>query len=244
MGHYVDLHSHYLPALDDGATDLEMSFEMIKAVVALGFTELFATPHQRAGMFMPTHAAIAETFRTIVAQGASAAAGARLALGAENFWDDVFHQRMQQKTVPSYNAGPAFLFEVSTQFMPPGIENQLFDFRVSGLLPVMAHPERYVAIQREIDVAEKLGRSAALLVDLGALDGAHGKQEMKTARRLVLEGLAHAAASDVHRPEDETSVAAGMAWIVKQRGQAVLDQLLEENPRRILNGDLPEPPRS
>jgi len=244
MGHYVDLHSHYLPALDDGATDLEMSLEMIKAVAALGFTELFATPHQRAGMFMPAHAAIDSAFRAVSAHSASAAPGARLGLGAENFWDDVFHQRAQQRTVPSYNAGPAFLFEVSTQFMPPGIENQLFEFRTSGLLPVMAHPERYVAIQREIDLAEKLGRSAALLVDLGALDGAHGKQEMKTARRLVLEGLAHAAASDVHRPDDEPSVAAGMAWIVKHRGQAVLDQMLDENPRRILDGDLPEPPRA
>ena len=71
-----------------------------------------------------------------------------------------------------------------------------------------------------------------LLIDLGALDGAHGKAEMKTARKLVLEGLAHAAASDIHRPEDQTSVAAGMAWIRKQLGPAVLDQMLDENPRR------------
>lgn len=244
MGHYVDLHSHYLPALDDGATDLEMSLEMIRAVAALGFTELFATPHQRAGMFMPAATAISQAFQVVSAQCASAAPGARLGLGAENFWDDVFHQRAQQHTVPSYNAGSAFLFEVNTQFMPPAIENQLFDFRTGGYLPVMAHPERYVAIQREIALAEKIGRSAALVIDLGALDGAHGKQEMKTARRLVLDGLAHAAASDVHRPEDQVTVAAGMAWIVKQRGQAVLDQLLDENPRRILDGELPEPPRS
>jgi protein-tyrosine phosphatase len=115
---------------------------------------------------------------------------------------------------------------------------------VRGQLPVMAHPERYVAIQRDGELAGKLGRSAAMVVDLGALDGAHGKPEMKAARRMILDGLVHAAASDAHSPEDQGSVAAGMAWIRKQRGQSVLDQLLDENPRRILAGELPELPRT
>ena len=124
--------------------------------------------------------------------------------------------------------------------MPPSIENELFQIHMQGYLPVMAHPERYVAIQRDVSLAERLGRHAAMLVDLAALDGAHGKPEMKTARRLVLDGLAHAAASDIHRPEDQTPVAAGMAWIRKQRGQETLDRMLGENPRHLLTGELPE----
>ena len=160
---------------------------------------------------------------------------------AENFWDDVLHERMRAHTVPSYGGGPAFLFEVNTQMMPAGIENELFNLRTGGGLPVMAHPERYAPVQRDLTLAERLGRHAALMVDLGALDGAHGKQEMKTARKLVLEGLAPAAASDIHRPADQTSVAAGMAWIRKQLGDAALTLMLDENPRRMLAGELPEP---
>jgi len=107
----------------------------------------------------------------------------------------------------------------------------------------MAHPERYVAVQRDVTLAERLGRHAVMMVDLGALDGAHGRAEMKTARKLVLDGLAHAAASDIHRPEDQTSVAAGMAWIRKQLGPAALDEMLADNPRRLLAGEMPDPPR-
>jgi protein-tyrosine phosphatase len=114
---------------------------------------------------------------------------------------------------------------------------------MNGYLPVMAHPERYASVQRDVSLCEKLGRQAVMLIDLGALDGAHGKAEMKAARRLVLEGLAHGAASDIHRPEDQASVAAGMAWIRKQRGQDVLDQMLDENPRRALAGELPDAPQ-
>jgi protein-tyrosine phosphatase len=247
MAHYVDLHSHYLPALDDGATSLEMSLQMLRAIAALGFSDLYATPHQRAGMFMPERERIDAAFAQVSAQvgaGAGAAGGLKLGLAAENFWDLVFHDRLRGKAVPTYDTTPAFLFEVNTQMMPAEMENQLFQIRTSGYMPVMAHPERYTAVQRDVALAERLGRHAAMQIDLGALDGAHGKAEMKTARRLVLEGLAHLGASDIHRPEDQTTVAAGMAWIKKQRGQAVLDQMLDENPRRLLAGELPDAPRT
>jgi protein-tyrosine phosphatase len=243
MAHYVDLHSHYLPALDDGATSLEMSLQMMRAIASLGFTHLFATPHQRAGMFMPERDKIDAAF-TQVSAALSGAGAPQLGLAAENFWDLVFHDRLRAQAVPTYDATPAFLFEVNTQMMPTEMETQLFQIRTSGYLPVMAHPERYAAVQRDVSLAERLGRHAVMLIDLGALDGAHGKAELKTARRLVLEGLAHGAASDIHRPEDQASVAAGMAWIKKQRGQAVLDQMLSENPRRVLTGELPDAPRA
>jgi protein-tyrosine phosphatase len=249
MPKYVDLHAHHLAAIDDGATDKDMSLQMVRALAALGFSDLYATPHQRAGMFLPARDAIDRAFGVLTADVAAAGVrtsdggAVRLGLGAENFWDSVLHGRLQDKSVPRYDNGdgdgPAFLFEVNPQLMPAGIENELFQLRVAGFLPVMAHPERYVAVQRDITLAERLGRHAAMLVDLGALEGAHGKMEMKTARRLVLERLAHAGASDIHRPEDQTTVAAGMAWIRKQLGPAALEQLLDENPRRLLAGELP-----
>jgi protein-tyrosine phosphatase len=243
MANYVDLHAHYLPALDDGATDPQMSLQMLRAIAALGFSDLYATPHQRAGMFMPSGEAIAKAFEACGAAARAAGIDARLGLGAENFWDDVLHRRLREGGVPSYGGGSAFLFEVNPQLMPPGLENELFQLRVGGRLPVMAHPERYVAVQRDVTLAERLGRHAVMMIDLGAVDGAHGRAEMKTARKLVLEGLAHAAASDIHRPEDQTSVAAGMAWIRKQLGPAALHEMLAENPRRLLAGEMPEPPR-
>jgi protein-tyrosine phosphatase len=243
MSGYVDLHAHYLPALDDGATDRQMSLRMVRAVASLGFSDLYATPHQRAGMFMPTREAIDQAFAGCIVEAREAGVAAQLGLGAENFWDDVLHRRLQEGNVPSYGGGAAFLFEVNPQLMPTGLENELFQLRVAGRLPVMAHPERYLAVQRDVAVAERLGRHAVMMIDLGALDGAHGRAEMKTARKLVLEGLAHAAASDIHRPEDQATVAAGMAWIRKQRGPAALDEMLAENPRRLLAGEMPDPPR-
>lgn len=239
MEHYVDLHAHFLPGLDDGAKTPEIGLSMVNSLAALGFKTVHATPHQRAGKFMPDRAAIDETFAATRAAALAQHPTLDVGLAAENFWDEVFHQRLSQGGLPCYPGGKAFLFEIDPQYLPPRLENSLFEIRLSGRLPVMAHPERYLAIQDDPARAEGIGRSAALLVDLGALDGAHGRPAMKTARRLLEEGLVHAAASDVHTAEDQRTVAAGMAWIRKRLGAPALDRLVGENPRAILTGELP-----
>jgi protein-tyrosine phosphatase len=239
MEHYVDLHAHFLPGLDDGAKTPQMGLQMIDALAALGFGTVHATPHQRAGRFMPAREAIDGAFASLCGEASARHPALTIGLAAENFWDEVFHERIQHGGLPCYPGGKAFLFEINPQQMPPRIENALFDIRLGGRLPVMAHPERYVAIQDDIGRAEEIGRSTALVIDLGALDGAHGRPAMKTARRLLEEGLVHAAASDVHTAEDQRTVAAGMAWIRKRLADGALDMLLSENPRRILSGELP-----
>ena len=82
-----------------------------------------------------------------------------------------------------------------------------------------------------------------MMVDLGALDGAHGRAEMKTARKLVHEGLAHAAASDIHRPDDaEGDRRRDGVDPQAARAPTCLDQMLAENTRRLLSGEMPDAP--
>lgn len=236
---FVDLHAHHLAGVDDGAPDFETTRQMVDAVAELGFTRLYATPHQREGLYLPSQEAIAAAFRQLD-EAAAGQTRFTVGLGAENFWDATFLARVRAKQIPSYDGGPAFLFEVPPPLMPAGIEAALFDLRVGGKLPVMAHPERYHAVQAQPERALALGQTAALVVDLGALDGAHGRAEMKAARELLTRGLAHAAATDIHGPQDIPGIAAGMTWIEKHLGAAALQALLADNPRRIVAGDLPE----
>jgi protein-tyrosine phosphatase len=239
MPRFVDLHAHYLAGVDDGSPDLETTRTMIAAVADLGFSHLYATPHQREGLYLPSAEAIDAAFRQMTAI-VSEMSPLEVGLAAENFWDSTFLGRVKAAQIPSYDGGPAFLFEVPPPLMPVGIETTLFDIRLAGKLPVMAHPERYHAIQVELGRAEALGQTAALVVDLAALDGAHGRTEMKIARELLSHGLAHAAATDIHGPEDIPGIAAGIAWIRKHLGADALQTLLADNPRRIVAGDLPD----
>jgi protein-tyrosine phosphatase len=239
MVQYVDLHSHFLPGVDDGADSLETCLRMIQALAKMGFSDLCATPHQFAGRFQTPLDEIKATFGQVSAEIATTLPEVRLLLAAENYWDEVLAERVRQGAPPCYGQGKAFLFELSPMVMPPRLETDLFNLRVAGWLPVLAHPERYPAVQKDLAMAETLGRQVALQVDLAALAGKGSRAEVKTARRLVEEGLAHAVASDMHALEDGPAIAQGLAWIEKRLGADVVTRLLAENPRRILLGQLP-----
>jgi protein-tyrosine phosphatase len=154
-------------------------------------------------------------------------------------WDDVFFERLQTGAIPSYDGGPAFLFELRPSAMPPGLAEHLFKLRLAGRVPIMAHPERYAALWDDDALVASLRQHCAFAVDLGAIAGAHGRRECKVARRFVEEGLAHVVASDTHNLDDVRLAAEGIAWIRKRCGERAVTQLLDTGPRTLLAGELP-----
>ena len=244
MSNFVDLHNHILPGVDDGAPNLDTAVTMVVALSDLGFKKACATPHQRRGLFLPDQQTLSgaeEELKEALKSVQELQKGdlQRFGVAAENFWDEVLAERLSLGTIPAFPGGQSFLFELDPRAMPPNLATTLFRMELKGWLPVMAHPERYKAIQVSLDLAEELGRVCALQVDLGALVGAYGRKARKTSRRLLEEGLASVAASDLHKPDDARWVEGGIRWIRKRLGMSAVTKLLEENPRRILQGDLP-----
>jgi protein-tyrosine phosphatase len=237
---FVDLHSHVLPGLDDGSPDLTTSMTMLRGLRALGFDTVSATPHQKTGRFLPELDDIRAAHREVVGALASAGVPLRVPLAAENMWDSTLYERIRADAIPSYDEGPAFLVEFVPAQLPPGLGQHIFDLRRRGKLPVIAHPERYQPLWSAPDQIAALRANCALVVDLGAVAGYHGRREGKAARSYLEQGLAHAVASDIHSPADLRGAAEGMAWIKKRLGEATLSRLLDENPRRILAGEQPE----
>jgi protein-tyrosine phosphatase len=239
---FVDLHSHVLCAIDDGAPDEAASMSMLAGLAALGFDTVCATPHQRHGMFMPSAEAIDTAHRAALDGLRANGIALRLPLGAENMWDAVFLERARSGTIPSYEGGPAFLFEVPVgPILPEALDDELAALARAGRRPVMAHPERYPPIFEDLDLdrAREIGRIAALAVDLGAVAGYHGDAQCTAARALLEGGIAHAVATDIHASGDVRVAAEGMAWIERRLGQDRLVELLDIGPRRILRGELP-----
>jgi len=238
---YADLHSHVLPALDDGVKSLPESLELLGVLAKMGFDTVCATPHQKVGQFLPALDAIDTAHATVRGELGAVKSPVELLLGAENFWDELFLERVRGKSIPGYTGGRAFLVELNPAMTPPRMEEVLFQLRLGGFLPVLAHPERYAPFwDRNFPRLEALARTVALVVDLGALDGAHGRPQCQAARKLVESGLAHAAATDVHSIADARAAAAGIQWVRKRMGDGVVRRLLDENPRRILQGELPD----
>ena len=236
---FVDLHSHVLPGLDDGSPDPDASLAMIRGLAALGFDTVTATPHQKAGQFLPSLESIRAAHQATIAQLAGAGVGVRLALAAENMWDSTLYARMEADSIPSYDDGPAFLVEFVPSHLPVGLRERVFQLRRKKRLPVIAHPERYEEYWSAPDRLRALGEDCPLVVDLAALAGHHGRKQGKAARAYLENNIAHAVASDIHSPADLRGAAEGIAWIKKRLGDKRLVTLLDVNPRRILAGEHP-----
>ena len=235
---YVDLHSHVLYGVDDGAADPVASVALLDALSALGVTEQCVTPHQKASQFLPDWALIEA--RLAAVEALRTPRHPTLRLGAENMWDDVFYRRIADGTIPHYAGTTAFLVEIPPSLMPPGMSEQLFKFRMAGKLPVLAHPERYHDLWDNPRLCRELRKNCAFVVDLGAVGGFHGKRETKAARELLENGLACAVATDAHQVGDLQQSAAGLAWIAKKLGHAAVTRLFDHAPREILAGELPD----
>jgi protein-tyrosine phosphatase len=235
---FVDLHSHVLYGLDDGARDEAAALALLDGLSTLGVTDQCVTPHQKAGQYLPSWALIEATLAGL--EAARRPGHPTLRLGAENMWDDVFIKRLAEDEIPRYRDSMAFLVEIPPQLMPPGMLDQLFKLRIKRMVPVLAHPERYHALWDDDDLARSLRRVCAFVVDLGAVAGFHGRRETKAARHLLEAGIACGVTTDAHQLGDLQQAAAGLSWIDKKLGHAAVTRLFDHAPRAILAGELPD----
>lgn len=191
-----DIHCHILPGVDDGAANLEQSLAMLEAARAVGVTHMVCTPHCRDPYF--DFEKMWEAYRLLcehagdmhLQMGFEVNHAKLMDLGVE--WADRLH----------FDGSNEFLLELSTRadsYDFEEYENTIYDLQCRGYQVIIAHPERYRAIQKDVSVAERL-------VDLGCklqasadfIAGGRFGREKKPAQRLFKQGLYSYIASDAH----------------------------------------------
>ncbi|MEM9074301.1 MAG: CpsB/CapC family capsule biosynthesis tyrosine phosphatase [Myxococcota bacterium] len=234
---FVDLHSHYLPGIDDGVRTLEDGIALCQGLRGIGFGTVMATPHIRTAMFENRKAGVEHAHARFCEAAAGAANMPALGLGAEHFFDDVFWTLFQRGEAVPYPGGKAALVELPRERIPMRLEHCFFEMRVRGVRPILAHPERYRPLFRKSTELEPLRRAGAIpLLDLMSLAGKYGRRPRKAAERLLAEGAYYAACSDAHKPSDVPIVAEGIALLRKRIGDGPAEAFLSTHPQRILDG--------
>jgi protein-tyrosine phosphatase len=241
MRGFTDLHCHWVPGIDDGAPSMAAGLQMLRALRAIGFDRVIATPHMRPGLFDNTRSelerAYAEAQSSVLAQPDLP----EVALACEHYFDEIVYGRLISGDALPYPGASAALLEFYQVDFPPTICRQLFELKRRGMLPVIAHPERYQCLWRSLDTAEMLvDGGAALLLDTAALVGKYGSRPQRCAEQLLERGLYHAACSDAHRPADVDDVHAGMHRLESEYGAEEVEFLFRDGPRELLAGRVPE----
>lgn len=236
MSGYVDLHSHYLPGVDDGVRTLDESLRLLRGLKALGFDEVVATPHIRTAMFENRKPALQKAFAELVSL-VDASTVPKLSLGAEHYFDDVFFALLEKDEVLPYRANKSILVEFRYEAWPMNLEQRIFKVEIAGYMPVIAHPERYHALFSRTDSLDPLlDAGCATLLDTMSLMGKYGEQPRRAAERMLEEGAYDAACSDAHRPDDVDVMARGIERLKKLVGNEEANALLGTRARQILEG--------
>jgi protein-tyrosine phosphatase len=237
MRGYIDLHSHWVADIDDGARDVEQSLALLRGLFEIGFSTVVATPHMRPGMFDNTAADLRAAYdHTVAAIGAAREIPA-VDLSSEHFFDDIVYQRFLAGEALPYPGGRAALVEFPTRVFPTRVAHRFFDLMRRRVRPVIAHPERYEPVWKDPGVLDPLlDGGAVLLLDVASLAGKYGRAPRRSAEQLIEAGYYHAACSDAHSVKDVKDVKDGIARLFDMAGQEEAAFLLEGGPREILAG--------
>ena len=188
----IDLHTHILPGVDDGAPDLETSVLMAAVAAESGVTHLVATPHsnQRGAFENYASQALQVRFDCLCAAVREAGIPLELSLGMEIFGTGDVPQLLREGRLLTINGGRYLLIEFGFHEDPLRIERLLDQLLAAGYWPVVAHAERYYVLQRMPNyLYDWVNRGVVLQVNKGSLFGRFGRGAQALARAMLTHGL-------------------------------------------------------
>ncbi|RAV30736.1 tyrosine-protein phosphatase [Sinomicrobium soli] len=193
---HVDMHSHLLPGIDDGAKTTEDTVKLIDGFKELGIRHIITTPHIIQGVWPNTSGIIREKEQEIRPHAERQVSSFRAA--AEYLMDESFRELVRERDILCLK-DKYVLVEMSYISPPISLFDILFDLQVAGYTPVLAHPERYLFYHENFDMYAKLKKAGCLLqLNLLSLSSYYGREVHKTAMKLLREGLLDFVGTDAH----------------------------------------------
>lgn len=240
----VDIHSHMLPGVDDGSDGMNESLEMARIAVSGGTEEMVITPHCNIPYMYKNYAGskITDCFNELKLQISNCGIPLEIYLGAEVFITDEITGLIRTGRVNTINNGRYILVEFGFNEEPEYMYKMLHKIISEGIVPVVAHPERYYAVFYYPEIIYGwIEAGAVIQINKGSLLGRFGKEPEAVARVLLAHNLVHCIASDAHTSWRRTPyLADAMDVMTDLFSQDYARNVLEINPHKIIFNSKPE----
>ncbi|MEZ4838747.1 tyrosine-protein phosphatase [Flavobacterium sp.] len=195
---FVDIHSHLIPGIDDGAKTKEESFEIITELNRIGFKQYITTPHVMHTVWPNTNETIKNGEKELHDFVAKKENIPSIKAAAEYMMDTYFLELLQKEKLLTLKEN-YLLVEMSYLNPPLQLSEIIFEIQVAGYKPILAHPERYLFYHNNVDNYQKLKKMGCLFqLNLLSVTGYYGKNVAKTAEKLLNNKLIDFVGSDVH----------------------------------------------
>jgi protein-tyrosine phosphatase len=230
----IDIHHHCLPGVDDGPRDLDEAADLCRLAAEDGIETIVATPHVLRGRWQNTSRAELEEKRAALQDAVGPTP--RLILGSEYFFAHDMNEMLQNGTIVPLAGSRYVLVEFASHAIPPLVEQPLYQARLGGWTPVIAHPERNLVFQSKPELLASLVASGVKTqVTAGSLLGDFGPEAQRFAGEWIGREMVHFIASDAHnrkkRPPRMREAAAAVREIA---GDDVADALTRRNPAAVI----------
>jgi Capsular polysaccharide biosynthesis protein len=235
----IDIHSHILPGLDDGAKNIEETLEMVTQLQAAGFHTLIATPHVMEGRDYLTPREIIEVTEQVRQQLDEAGILVKILPGAENYiFPNMAKWACEGKLLTLGNCGKYLLLELPMMEIPRYTEQVFFDLQVKGFTPVLAHPERNRALTDEPERLVDWARKGILFqLNIKSISGKYGSKAQQLAELMLRSDFIHFLGSDVHSvSRNESTYQEAHEEVRGIIGENKFQELAEGNALDVLEG--------
>jgi len=233
----IDIHSHILPNIDDGARSLDEALKMAAIAAADGITQMVCTPHMFNGYSRnPEPSEVEESVDKF--QRAIGSEGIKVLPGNEvRFSRDIVKQASSRQ-VKTLNGKNYMLVEFPTESVPKGAASIFRQLLLEGLNPILVHPERNLAIQRKPSiVADLVAGGVFIQVTAMSVSGQFGAAAKMCADSLLNHNCVHFLATDTHRPEKRAPILSrGRDAAAAVIGTDAARRLVHDNPLAVVTG--------
>jgi protein-tyrosine phosphatase len=204
----VDMHSHLIPAIDDGSQTFEDSLALIRKFEKAGYKKLITTPHVMSDTYRNTTEGIQEGLKNLNAYLSDKSIDITIEAAAEYYLDENLIA-MLNADQPLLTFGKKYLlFETNFLNEPLNLKEFIFLATTKGYKLVLAHPERYMYLQSDFEKSEDLiNRGLLFQLNIGSITGYYSKNIQATANKLIDKGWVHFIGSDCHNMQHAAQVA-------------------------------------
>lgn len=232
----IDFHSHIIPNIDDGSRSIDETIELVKEAKEAGFNGIILTSHYIENYY-ETDVHERDVWVKAISENIHAKElGIDIYLGNEIYITNNIIELLKDGKASTINDGCYILFEMPFHQEPMDLYNVIYSMQENKLIPVLAHPERYLFVQKEPEIIYDLIEKGVLMQsNYGSILGQYGQKAQFILEKLLENNMVHFLGSDVHRPNTiYKRIPEALDKIEAIIGREKLEKLTTINPKLVV----------
>lgn len=234
----IDIHTHVLPGLDDGSTNIEESIDILKELISQGVKEIIATPHIISGVYDNNRKIIDEKIEELNSEITTHNLPIKIHKGAELYYEPNIIEKTKKEKL-SLAGSKYILIETDLHRFPNNFEKVLYQFQVEGFFPIIAHAERFIPFINNFNLLlDIVNRGILIQMNCSSLLGDYGENVQRLAHKILKTGCVHFIASDVHGIKKRPiMLKEAYQFLSENFNENLAKLLMEENPKRLIQNE-------